>query len=87
MPFKKGEGGRPRGAANKATREFKEFWRDFLDSEAYRQNCQQRITDGKAPHVEAYLLNKIHGRPTEHIKHEGEVTMPAQVIFELHRDA
>lgn len=83
MPFKKGEGGRPPGAKNKSTREMVEWWREFTSSPKYLASASRRITDGKAPHLETFWVNKIHGKPTEHIEHSGALTHQMQVVFEL----
>lgn len=59
--------GRPRGALNIIHSELKEFWHKFFASEEYRQNAMKRIREGSAPHLESYLLNRIYGKPTEHV--------------------
>ena len=64
--------GRPKGSENKATKELKEFWGKWFKSKEYQVNAQQRILDGKAPHLEGYLMSKIHGKPTEHIEVTGK---------------
>ena len=60
--------GRPPGAINIASRELKEFWHNFFSSAEYRTKAKQRILDGSAPHLESYLLNRIYGKPKEHVE-------------------
>lgn len=61
-------GGRQKGTPNKATAELKELWGGFFRTDTYRDSASRRILDGKAPHLESYLLALIHGKPTE--RHE-----------------
>lgn len=56
MPFKKGEGGRPRGAGNKRTKEMREWAREFFNSEEWRRSAKARILKGKAPHLESHII-------------------------------
>ena len=64
-PFSTGNpgGGRPKGAPNKATREIKEFARDFLTSDRYRKTLERRIVAGKAPQMEVLLHHYAFGKP------------------------
>jgi hypothetical protein len=63
-PFTKGNpgGGRPKGAQNKATREIKEFARNFLMSDKYRRTLERRILAGTAPQM--MLHHYAFGKPT-----------------------
>lgn len=81
MPFKPGEGGRPKGAKNRATNEFKAFWQKFYASKAYRVSAQERILAGKAPHLESYTLNALYGRPVERHELTGDEGGPVLVKF------
>jgi hypothetical protein len=65
-PFTKGNpgGGRPKGAQNKATREIKEFARNFLMSDKYRRTLERRILAGTAPQMEVMLHHYAFGKPT-----------------------
>lgn len=82
MPYRKGQGGRPRGARNQATKELKDFWREFFESDAWRENAKYRMVQGKAPHLESYWLNKTFGRPTEHVELTGQDGGPVTVVHE-----
>jgi hypothetical protein len=66
-PFTKGNpgGGRPKGAQNKATREIKEFARNFLMSDKYRRTLERRILAGTAPQMEVLLHHYAFGKPTD----------------------
>lgn len=76
--FKKGQGGRPRGAVNKASRDIKQWTEKFLTSRAYVENAVQRVMDGKAPHLEILWHHYGFGKPKETLKHEG--TIPPFVL-------
>lgn len=60
--------GRKRGVPNKATLAFKEFWTEKLESEDYRNNLWQRITRGRAPHMEGYIAQLCIGKPTDKLE-------------------
>jgi hypothetical protein len=62
-----GLGGRPKGATNLATREFKQFWALWFSSEEYLQNAKRRMLAGEANHLESYLLPLVYGKPKETI--------------------
>jgi hypothetical protein len=64
-PFTKGNpgGGRPKGAQNKATREIKEFARNFLMSDKYQRTLERRILAGTAPQMEVMLHHYAFGKP------------------------
>ena len=78
--------GRPKGSKGKRTLEMNAFWKAALESKTYLTSALRRVNAGKAPHLEAYWMNKINGKPPESVVHSGEVRMPAQVIFELHTE-
>ncbi len=72
--------GRPKGAQNKATREFKEWAQKFYKSPAYRRSVEQRILRGKSPQMETYLAQLLYGKPKEQVEHSGDLnTVPAIV--------
>jgi hypothetical protein len=50
---------------NKATREIKEFARDFLMSDRCRRSLERRILAGTAPHMEVLLHHYAYGKPTD----------------------
>jgi hypothetical protein len=60
--------GRPKGALNYVNRELREYWHQFFSSEEYRQRARERILSGEAPHLESYLLNRIYGKPKDHVE-------------------
>jgi hypothetical protein len=72
-------GGRPKGAPNKATREFKAWAEKFAKDPAYRAELERRLMEGKAPQFEVYLHQLLHGKPKEQIEMSGEVAMPTIV--------
>lgn len=71
MPFKKGEGGRPKGVENKATREIKDAARKLLEAKTYQDSLRERLEAGKAPHMEALLHYYAYGKPKERVAIEG----------------
>jgi hypothetical protein len=83
-PFQKGEGGRPKGVPNKATREIQQFARDFLESDSYRDRLKVRIERGQAQVIETLLYHYGYGKPKERIEVEGNAPMP--LVIELVKD-
>ena len=84
MPFKKGQGGRRKGAQNITKLEEKEYWREFFHSDEYRVGLKVRILEGKAPHMEKHLHEKTFGKPTEHVEISGNDQRPVRVVHEYH---
>jgi hypothetical protein len=80
-PFKKGEGGRPKGVPNKANRQIQQFARDFLESESYRERLRIRIERGQAMPIETLLYHYGYGKPKERIEVEGNNPLP--LVIEL----
>lgn len=76
--FRKGEGGRPRGVKNHATREIQEFSRGVLEDPSYVAELKVRITEGRAPQIEQLLYHYAYGKPRETFQVEGAV--PAFVL-------
>jgi hypothetical protein len=69
-PFQKGHkklGGRKRGTPNKATRDVKEFFAEFMSSPEYQDNIRQRILAGRAVPIEQVGLYYTAGKPTEKV--------------------
>lgn len=56
-----------------------EFWALFLASQSYCTSAKSRILDGKAPHLETYWVNKIHGKPVERYELSGPEGGPIEV--------
>jgi hypothetical protein len=83
-PFQKGEGGRPKGVPNKATREVREWSKNFLESERYRDLLKVRIERGRAMVIETLLYHYAYGKPKERIEVEGNAPMP--LVIELVKD-
>jgi hypothetical protein len=78
--LKRGGPGRPKGAVNKATREFKAWAEKFAKEPDYRLALERRLKAGKAPQFEVYLHQLLHGKPKEQIEHSGELkSVPAIV--------
>lgn len=67
-------GGRPKGVPNKATVEFRLAARAFCESPAYRASAEQRMIDGRAPHLEIFFLGHAHGKPVDRVELSGGVT-------------
>lgn len=91
MPFKKGQGGRPKGARNKATVEVETACRALVDDPKYREYFAHRLGVGQLPPaLEAMVWHYAYGKPTERMEvtgADGKDFMPAKVIIELHRNA
>ena len=67
-PFKKGEGGRPKGVPNKATRDIKAWARGMLEDPDYRASLKARLASGQAGQVEALLYHYGYGKPKEQVE-------------------
>jgi hypothetical protein len=74
-PFEKGHkklGGRKKGTPNRATRDVKEFFKEFLESAEYQENVQQRILAGRALPIEQVGLFYTAGKPRERVEVESK---------------
>jgi hypothetical protein len=71
-------GGRPRGVPNKASLEIKKSARLLVEDEDYQASLKQRITAGKAPHMETLLFQYAYGKPKDVTEHEGTVRLQVQ---------
>ena len=74
-PFKKGEprpanAGRRKGTPNKINSTMKEFFREFMESEEYKQSLALRILEGKAIPIEQLGLQHVIGKPAERVEVE-----------------
>lgn len=83
MPFdgSKPGPGRPKGSENKATKDFKEWAEKFFSSPKWRKSAEQRMVEGKAPHLETYALALLCGKPTDKVEHSGAGGGPMKIIF------
>lgn len=68
-------GGRPKGVPNKAAREIKDAAKALVERPAYVASLQQRIDDGKAPHMETLLFHYAYGKPKDVTEHQGQVRL------------
>jgi hypothetical protein len=75
VAFKKGEGGRPRGAANKASKEIKAAAQKLVEDREYLDSLTRRLRAGEASHMETLLFHYAYGKPKETTAHEGEVLL------------
>lgn len=90
MPFKKGQSGNPngrrKGAVNKTTAAMKEWALDMFESEEWRKSARSRMLAGKAPHLEAHIINVLLPK-TDKLEVGGEAGGPIQIIYKLRADA
>jgi len=86
-PFKKGQGGRPKGALNKKTIERNLLTRaaELVDGAEYFDNVKQRILRGRAPHMETYFAQRLHGRAVDSSDDQGASSKPIKVVIEVVR--
>lgn len=61
-----GSPGRPKGVPNKVTREVKAWASDLFDSPEWRESARKRIIEGKAPHLEAHILQTLMPKTEKH---------------------
>jgi hypothetical protein len=89
-PFPKGHKGpgRPKGAKNKATiaKDLLVRASEWIDGAEYFDGLKTRITRGRAPHAESYLLRRIKGDPTQHVELAGNAKKPLKIVVEVVRD-
>lgn len=78
--LRRGGPGRPKGVPNRATREFKAFWRCWMDSADYRENVKRRILLGRAPHLESYIAQMVYGRPKDVVETQGELVIRCEML-------
>lgn len=82
MPFKKGQGGRPKGAANKATTDVAAVARALVEDKDYRELFKARLHAGTIPPgVESMLWHYAYGKPVEHVQVGGEDGGPVLIKF------
>jgi hypothetical protein len=64
-------GGRQVGTPNVATREIRAASRALLEDPAYVASLRERLTAGKAPHMETLLHYYAYGKPNETVEQTG----------------
>jgi hypothetical protein len=69
MPPNAGKG-RGKGNLNKTTMAAKEFAEVMLNRPAYEKSLQQRLDEGKAPHMEILLHHYRSGKPKDTVRVE-----------------
>lgn len=87
MPFKKGQGGRPKGAKNKNTLEFMVLADERLFSDtSYLRHVFHRIHVGQAPALELYCWQRKYGKPREgvDVALSGELSLRTRMVDEFH---
>jgi hypothetical protein len=91
VPFKKGQGGRPRGAANKTTTATAHILTELggPNGQKYADQLFTLATGVHSdPHVRIKALSLIApyvwGKPTEHVKLEGTLNVNTRVVHEYH---
>ena len=88
--FQKGHkklGGRKKGTPHKKTVELNMLTRlaPFIDGDEYTSNVKQRILRGRAPHMETYLAQRLHGKPIEKVELAGNDAKPIKVVIQVVR--
>lgn len=63
--LRRGGPGRPKGLQNKATRDIQAFSRGMLERPEYIASLQQRLDEGKAPHMETLFHHYGWGKPKD----------------------
>ncbi len=83
MPFKKGQGGRPKGAVNKVQRraDVEAACLLLVEDPTYRAGFTLRLHAGTLPPaLEAMVWHYSYGKPTERYEVTGEDGAPVTVI-------
>ena len=76
--------GRPKGLANRATREFKEIARGLVEDEQVQTNLLRRLRDGRADKIYIMLCHYAYGAPKQTMQLEPGDT---PFVFTLKIDA
>ncbi len=83
MPFQKGKSGNPagkrKGTLSRITKAHREWASEFLSSPEYRASAEERILSGKAPHLEAIIVQQITGKPKDVV----EINAPRPLVVDL----
>jgi hypothetical protein len=73
--FKKGEGGRPKGIPNKATRDIRALAQALFDAEYWTRTKKQLDAGKLNPAIHVRLLAYAFGEPKKVVRLEGEVSV------------
>lgn len=80
MAFKKGEGGRPKGAPNRANGEIRARCLALIKDPAYQKDFKRRLAAGELPPVlEAMTWHYAIGKPVETHEHQGPEGGPVPI--------
>lgn len=79
--------GRPKGSPNKKTVEKNLLTRmqPWIDGDEYTANVKGRILRGRAPHMETYFAQRIHGKAVEKVELSGNDAKPIRVVIQVVR--
>ncbi len=88
QPGHKKLGGKKKGTPNKATVEKNLLTRaaDWINGEPYFANVKQRVERGRAPHMESYFAQRLHGRAVEQVELSGNARKPVKIVIEVVRE-
>lgn len=83
MPFQPGQSGNPQGrkpgTKTRRTIEVRQMAERLVKDAQYLASLRRRLKAGKAPHMEPILWFYAFGKPKEHIRLEGDVSLELSV--------
>lgn len=79
--------GRPKGSKNRSTIERNLLTRaaDWIDGQDYFDNVKKRVERGRAPHMETYFAQRLHGKAVEKVELSGNDKKPIRVTIQVVR--